>query len=266
MPSTAKSSDELANPRYQTHSVSAPFAIGLSPVTILAGSFQLLSFGWFVMINTLLTVFLQEPEKAGGYGFTPQRNAEFTFSLWFGIVLAQIYGHYLNDWIPLRLCRKYGGAWKPEYRLHTLWLTSLILLPIGLGIFGVALQYHTHYMVLALGSFLITFSAMLSVPVTVNYVIECFRQHALETSAIMGAYRLAFGLAIPFFVTPWEKRVGIGWVFGMAAFFSIASFMLLMLLMWKGHEIRKLSFHGVASTEEGSKLTETAEVLESEVF
>ena len=243
----------------------APFAIGLSPVTILAGSFQLLSFGWFVMINTLLTVFLQEPEKAGGYGFTPQRNAEFTFSLWVGTVLAQIYGHYLNDWIPLRLCRMYGGAWKPEYRLHALWLPSLILLPVGLGIFGVALQYHTHYMVLALGAFLITFSAMLSVPVTVNYVIECFREHALETSAIMGAYRLAFGLAIPFFVTPWEKRVGVGWVFGMAAFFSIASFMLLIVLMWKGHEIRKLSFHGVASTEEGSKLTETAGVLESEV-
>ena len=213
------------------------------------------------MINTLLTVFLEEPEKEGGYGFTPQQNAEFTFSLWFGFILAQIYGHRLSDWLPLRLCRKSGGTWKPEYRLHTLWLPSLVLLPIGLGVFGVALQYHTHYMVLALGAFLITFSAMLSVPVAVNYVIECFRQHALETSAIMGAYRLTFGLAVPFFVTPWEKAVGIGWVFGMAAFFSIGSFMLLVLLMWKGHEIRNLSFNGVASTEEGSKLTEPETVL-----
>lgn len=208
------------------------------------------------MINTLLTVFLQEPEKDGGYGFTPQQNAEFTFSLWFGIILAQIYGHYLNDWLPLWLSRRYGGVWKPEYRLHTLWLPSFILLPIGLGISGVALQYHTHYMVLALGVFLITFSAMLSVPVAVNYVIECFREHALETSAIMGAYRLTFGLAIPFFVTPWEKAVGIGWVFGIAAFSSVGAFMLLVLLMLKGHEIRNFSFDGVASTEEGSKLTE----------
>ena len=208
------------------------------------------------MINTLLTVFLQEPERDGGYGFTPQQNAEFTFSLWFGIILAQLYGHYLNDWLPLWLSRRYGGTWKSEYRLHTLWLPSLILLPIGLGISGVALQYHTHYMVLALGVFLITFSAMLSVPVAVNYVVECFREHALETSAIMGAYRLTFGLAIPFFVTPWEKAVGIGWVFGMAAFFSVGAFMLLVLLMLKGHEIRDFSFDGVASTEEGSNLSE----------
>lgn len=247
------------------HSAIAPFAIGVSPVTILTGTFQLLSFGWFSMVVTLLTVYLQEREKRGGYGFTPQQNAEFTFSLWFGIILAQIYGHYLNDWLPLWLCARNGGTWKPEYRLHTLWLPSLILYPIGLGIFGVALQYHTHYMVLALAVFLITFSATLSVPVTVNYVIECFRQHALETSAIIGSYRLAFSLAVPFFIIPWEKMVGVGWVFGMTAFFCVGSFMLLVLLMWKGHEIRTLSLDSVASTEEGSKVTKDRATLVSDL-
>lgn len=64
-------------------------------------------------------------------------------------------------------------------------------------------------MVLALGVILITFPAMLS---AVNHVIECFRQYTLETSAIMGAYRLTLGLAVPIFVTPWQKAVGVGWV------------------------------------------------------
>ena len=82
---------------------------------------------------------------------------------------AQIDGHYLNDWIPLRLFRKYGGVWKPEHRLHALWMTSLILLQIGLGI---------------------------------------FRRRA----------------PIPYSLHD----------FGMAALFSMASFMLLVLLMWKG--------------------------------
>jgi hypothetical protein len=49
--------------------------IGITPVVILAGVFNLISFGWFVMINTLLTVFLEEPLKIGGYAFTPQQNA-----------------------------------------------------------------------------------------------------------------------------------------------------------------------------------------------
>lgn len=209
------------------------------------------------MVNTLLTIFLQEPVKKGGYGFTPQQNAAFTFCLWIGIIAAQIYGHFLNDRIPLWLTKRYDGIWKPEYRLHTLWLPSLILLPVGLGIFGAGLQYHLHYMVLAVGAFLITFAGMLSVPVAVNYVAECFKEYAAETGTIMGIYRLIFGLVVPFFITPWEKAVSVGWVFGMAAFFSIGAFGLLVVLMLKGHEIRQLSFKSVASTEEGARVTKT---------
>ena len=209
------------------------------------------------MVNTLLTIFLQEPVKKGGYGFTPQQNAAFTFCLWIGIVAAQFYGHHLNDRIPLWLTTRHGGVWRPEYRLHTLWLPVLILLPVGLGIFGVALQHHLHYMVLALGAFLITFASMLSVPVAINYVTECFKEHAAETGTVMGIYRLALGLVVPFFITPWEDAVTIGWVFGMAAFFSIGAFGLLIVLMWKGHDIRQLSFKSVASTEEGARVTKT---------
>ena len=53
--------------------------IGITPVTLLTGFFTLMTFGWYVMINTLLTVFLEEPVKEGGYHFTPQRNAACKF-------------------------------------------------------------------------------------------------------------------------------------------------------------------------------------------
>ncbi|KAI9691707.1 MAG: hypothetical protein M1822_007779 [Bathelium mastoideum] len=236
----------------------APFKIGIMPVVLLAGTFNFISFGWFVMINTLLTVFLQEPPKAGGFGFTPQRNAAFTFALWFGIIAAQIWGYFLNDRIPLMISKRRGGIWKPEYRLHSLWIPALFLLPIGLGIFGSALQYHLHYMVLALGSFIITFACMLTIPVAVNYVVECFRLHAPEVGAIMGAYRLTLGLVIPFFIDEWIAAVGgPAWVFGMAAFFSIFSFMLVLLLMWKGHELRQFTLRSLAHDEEG-KIIETS--------
>jgi hypothetical protein len=49
--------------------------IGASPVGLLAGTYTFGFFGWFVSVNTLLTVFLQEPTEDGGYGFTPQQNA-----------------------------------------------------------------------------------------------------------------------------------------------------------------------------------------------
>ena len=50
--------------------------IGICPVTILAGGFTLIDFGFAAFFNIILTVFLQNPIEKGGYAFTPTRNAE----------------------------------------------------------------------------------------------------------------------------------------------------------------------------------------------
>lgn len=41
----------------------------------------MINFGWFVTINTLLTVFLENPLTEGGYEFTPQKNAACMFKI-----------------------------------------------------------------------------------------------------------------------------------------------------------------------------------------
>lgn len=60
---------------FQLSGFKVPLLIGLSPAGLCAGTFTLGFFGWFVNVNTLLTVFLQRPQDEGGYAFTPQRNA-----------------------------------------------------------------------------------------------------------------------------------------------------------------------------------------------
>ena len=99
-----------------------------------------------------------------------------------------------------------------RYRLYSLIIPQVIVLPIACVLIGLSLQYHLHYMVLALGAYLLTFSSMITVPISVNYLIECFKSRPTECSAVMGAYRLTLGLAIPFFVEPWAAAVGVGWV------------------------------------------------------
>ncbi|KAJ5605775.1 Major facilitator superfamily domain general substrate transporter [Penicillium lagena] len=232
-----------------------PFLIGICPVTIIMGIFTLISFGFYVGVNALTPVFLQKPVAAGGYGFSLQQNAAFTFSHWIGIIVVQFFGHYLNDKFPLALARRWnGGVWKPEYRLHVLWLPSLVINPIGLGVFGAAMQYHLHYMVLALGVFLVTIGSLSSVPVTVNYVVESFTKYPAEAGIVIGAYRIVYGLTITFYINPWVAAVGVGWVYGMMAFFAVFSFFFVMLLMWKGHAIRGIQFAHLASSEEGKKV------------
>ena len=126
------------------------------------------------------------------------------------------------------------------------------MLPIGLGISGAALEHHYHYMVLALGIFLVAFAALLAVPIVVNYAVECFINYATECTIIITIYRLGWGVAIPFYITQWEAKVHIVWVFGMAAFFSLFAGFIVLILVWKSYRLRK--FHllqTLATTEAG---------------
>ena len=125
------------------------------------------------------------------------------------LIVAEIFGILASDRIPLWASRRLSkGIWHPEYRLWNLLLPGL-LAPIGLGIFGAGLEYHYHYMVLAFGTFLVTFSSVLSLPIVVNYVVECFVHSAAEVAVIMNVYRLALGLALPFFIDGGWQRLAV---------------------------------------------------------
>lgn len=229
-----------------------PLKIGLSPVTMIVGLFVVCIYGFAVGLGIVVSIFLQTPEMVGGYGFTPNQNAEFNFSQWAGLVLCQICGAFLNDRIPLSISRRRGGAWHLEYRLYPIFLVAAAS-PIGFGIFGAGIEYHLHYMVLALGTFLVIFGACYSTPISVNYIIECFKTSPLEVAVIMNVYRQILALALPFFLFPWEGAVSAGWLFGMMAFFCVFATMLLGVVVWKGPALRRWNLEKDA-TEDGIKI------------
>ena len=128
-------------------------------------------------------------------------------------------------------------------------------MPIGLALFGSALQYHLHYMVLALGSFLVTFSAISAVPVPLNYLVESFGGNPQEVGASANFYRLLLALIIPFILDTWEDRVGVNWLFGMAAFFHMFACMLVAVVIWKGETLRRWNLGQYNREEELAHLT-----------
>ncbi|KIN08786.1 hypothetical protein OIDMADRAFT_175505 [Oidiodendron maius Zn] len=235
-----------------------PFKIALAPVVLLVAGFDAISFGFYVALNALTPVWLQKPVKVGGYGFTVTENATFTLVHWIGVIVGLLYGQFFSDRIPLWLARRNHGVWKPEFRLHALWPTNFILMPIGLGLVGAALQHRLHWIVFAIGQFFVTIGSLVSIPVTVNYICECFRSHTIEATIPVNSMRLFLGLSINFYINNWIAAVTIGWVYGMMAFFTIFSFFFLMILMWKGHTIRKWTPFGVGSDEEGEHVLKSS--------
>jgi len=162
-----------------------------------------------------------------------------------------LYGHLCSDKIPLLLAARNKGVWKPEYRLHALWPTNFVLMPLGLGLVGVALQHRSHWIVMAIAQFFVTIGSLVSIPITVNYICECFRTHTTEATLVLNSMRLFLGLSINFYISGWIKAVGVGWVYGMMAIFSVVAFMFLVVLMIWGHKIREITPFKTSESEEG---------------
>ena len=248
-----------------TRRITSMFLISVCPVTVLAGGFLSIAFGFTVGTSIVLSIFLESPKSQGGYNFTPSQYAAFNINTWISCVAAQIFGYFMNDRLPVWIANRREGIWEPEYRLYSLWVPAGLILPIGFGVFGASLEYHLHYMVLALASFLIFLAGTALVPIVVNYVVECFPEHAVEANTIMAFYRVIFGLFIPFFITEWEAEVGVGWVFGMMAFFSLMAFGFTFVLMWKGRAFRSLSFKSLGVSEAGKSLINKSLSNEAEI-
>ncbi|KAI1859328.1 hypothetical protein JX265_010331 [Neoarthrinium moseri] len=86
-----------------------PLKVSISPVLLLCAGFDAITFGFWVALNSLTPVWLQTPVKFGGYGFSVLDNAAFTTVHWMTLLLSQLYGHLLADWLPLWLCARNGG-------------------------------------------------------------------------------------------------------------------------------------------------------------
>ncbi|GLA97021.1 hypothetical protein AtubIFM57143_004505 [Aspergillus tubingensis] len=206
------------------------FLVSFSPVSIIVGFFMMVDFGFASMAIVLGVTFVEAPRDEGGYAMSKISMASFTLTQAIGTALAELYGHFISDRLPLYLFHRKSKSqdiepteWRPEYRLHCLWV-PVIMLPIGLGLFGASLEYHYHWVLLALGFLLLTFGAISLLPVAMTYLCECFPNHVSEVSAGMGVWRLILGVLSAVFIAPWNDRVGPGWVFGSAGLITLPAF------------------------------------------
>ncbi|GLA41447.1 hypothetical protein AnigIFM63309_009538 [Aspergillus niger] len=232
----------------KTTSLSDITLVSFSPVSIIIGFFIMVDFGFATMAIVLGVNFLEAPRDDGGYAMSKISMASFTLTQAIGTALAELYGHFISDRLPLYLSHRKSKTqdiepteWRPEYRLHCLWI-PVIMLPVGLGLFGASLEYHYHWVLLALGFLLLTFGAISLLPVAMTYLCDCFPNYVSEVSAGMGVWRLILGLLSTVFITPWNNRVGPGWLFGSAGLITLPAFGGVMFLMVFGRQVRQMGF------------------------
>ncbi|RAH57185.1 polyamine transporter [Aspergillus piperis CBS 112811] len=229
------------------------FLVSFSPVSIIVGFVMMVDFGFASMAIILGVTFVEAPRDEGGYAMSKISMASFTLTQAIGTALAELYGHFISDRLPLYLFHRKSKSqdiepteWRPEYRLHCLWV-PVIMLPIGLGLFGASLEYHYHWVLLALGFLLLTFGAISLLPVAMTYLCECFPNHVSEVSAGMGVWRLVLGVLSAVFIAPWNDRVGPGWLFGTAGLITLPAFGGVIVLMVFGRQVRQMGVRRLRS-------------------
>jgi len=89
-----------------------------------------------------------------------------------------------------------------------------------------------------------------------SYACEIFTQNPAETAIVLNVYRIGFGLSVAFYINPWVDLMRFNWAYGMMAIMQVFSFLFVLLLMWKGHEIREWKVGGLLRSEEGEHVIE----------
>jgi hypothetical protein len=131
-----------------------------------------------------MTQFVKPPP----YLFSNTAVALLFFAPMIGTVLAEIWGHWFNDYICNMYIRNHDGKWKPEHRLWSVYIPWCVGLA-GLILFGQALQHELSWVVVALGWGMNCFSTLGSTTAVSAYLLDAFPQHAALASAWINCFR-----------------------------------------------------------------------------
>lgn len=191
-------------------------------MTSLTFLFSFLSFMWSIGINITTAILFTTPIAFGGYGFSATSVGFLYFTPVVAVFIGEIFGHYFNDFIANRYIHRHKGIFKPEVRLVTVYLSTILMVP-GLILLGFALQQHMHYGVIIIGWGIFTFGVMTTSVAVTTYAIDAYPTAPGEVSGYINFMRVIGGFSVGYFQQPWGLAVGYAASFGtQAAIVAIA--------------------------------------------
>lgn len=127
---------------------------------------------------------------------------------------------------------------EPEVRLQAIW-TGAILVPVGLLIYGFAIQYRVHWFVSLFGMAVGVFGLQPIATTCYTYSIECYRDRGADVATFFNFLRQCFGVTFAFYVVDMCERIGYHVAFILCVIWgSILGFAPIVVLTWKGKSIR----------------------------
>jgi hypothetical protein len=198
---------------------------------------SLITFMWAVGINQTSAILFATPVKAGGYGFSEKSVGFLFFTPIVSVILGELFGHFVNDFLAIRYVRKHAGVFKPEARLPPIYFAAFFVIP-GLVLIGQSLQKHLTWVAIVFGWGMYVFGYMIMSVAITAYALDSYPTGSGEVSSLINFARLIGGFSVGYFQLAWGLKSGFNVSFGVQAALVAAAVMIIPVLHVYGPRMR----------------------------
>ncbi|KAI0691855.1 MFS general substrate transporter [Cytidiella melzeri] len=200
--------------------------------------FEAMLFGFSIGVNVTNTVFVQLPPPLG-YKFSQFATAGVYATPIVAVLIGEILGRYLNDWV-MRICiRRNNGVFEAESRLWTCYIAVPMYI-CGFVLIGASFQNHLSVGALVMGWGIAEVAVMFNTVAVYAYCNACFPRLQGEVSALLNLARTLGGFSVAYFQVVWATKNGALQTFGCEAAIVGGLFLFTVpVLQLKGKYLRK---------------------------
>ncbi|KAH7906959.1 major facilitator superfamily domain-containing protein [Hygrophoropsis aurantiaca] len=185
--------------------VCCPFNVIWRPHLLSILIFEALVFGFSCGLNTTNVVFFGSAPPFG-FGYNQTVIAGFYATPIVGVLLGELTGRFLNDWIMNLSIRRNNGVFEAESRLWACYV-AMPLYICGFVLLGAGLQ-HLNTAAVIIGWAIAQIAVMVNTVAVYAYCNDCFPKQQGEISALVNLARTLGGFSVAYFQVPWANKSG----------------------------------------------------------
>lgn len=186
-----------------------------------------------LLLGTYATLFIDR------YGQTQSVSALHYIAIAVAATVAAQVGGRLMDRLYRYLSdRRNGGEGKPEFRAPYL-IPGVILLPVGLVLYGWAAEHTVPWPVVDIGAAIFALGSIVVSQMLYAYQLDEFVEHGASANAATRVLSYLLGFAFPIFAPQLYEKLGYGWGNSMLSLIWIVFCFPLPVVLWLwGEKIR----------------------------
>ncbi|KAB8259763.1 major facilitator superfamily domain-containing protein [Aspergillus pseudonomiae] len=233
-------SDNITLKKYWRHMWTPFVLIFRIPAVAFVGLQYSFMMVWVAILATTQPILFAQPP----YNFTSVGIGNINIAPFVGAVIGSIYGGPLNDYYVVYMARRRGGIYDPELRLHML-LVPMIILPLGLFLYGTSIANEQPWIVPLIGSSFVGFGIGSVTSIVLPYYGDSYCELVAEGLVVITVIRNAISTGISFAINPWMTGLGVQNMFISAGCvcFGIMLFIIPMIIWGKKTRISTADYY-----------------------